>query len=711
MCGIVGIVGHTPVTPRMVEALKRMEYGGDDSAEVATLEEGRLNSRRAEGGLLERLLKREPLAGTIGIGHTHSPTHSGAHEPDARPHPPDCVAVVCNGTVENLHELRRELEGSGLEPSTGTDTDMIAHLVTAAMRSGCDPAESVRTALLRLRGSFALAFLFSGEDDLLIGACHGSPLAVGHGPGEMYLASDASALAPFADFISYLDDGDTVVIRREGAEVHDATGATVERAIVSSNASVRLVEKANYRHSMDKETNEQSDTGRTLRVPTMPNIVVLGTGMAGFGAAHRLQQARIRPVMYDKNSYYGGHTMSFRYESGFVFDIGPHISFTKDERIQGLFADSVGQLYETIQINLNNYWRGHWPQHPVQLHLHGLPDEVIVKVIADFVEERQKPERPVRNYDDWLVSSFGATFAELFPKQYTRKYHTTTADNMSTDWLGPRIYRPTLEEVLRGTVSASSPNIHYITHFRYPKQGGFVSYLRKFVPFGDIKLDHQVVSINPQARQLEFSNGLRAHYDALISSLPLPDVIRMIKGAPRDVVDASRRLACSSCVLVNIGVDRADLSKAHMSYFYDEDICFTRLSFPHMLSATNAPPGMGNIQAEVYFSDKYKPLSGSPDDWIDPVKRDLLRCGILREGDRVVCSKAMYLPYANIIFDLERADALKIVHGYLDDIGIAYCGRYGDWGYMWTDESFKSGEAAAEAVLSKAAAPQRMQAS
>jgi protoporphyrinogen oxidase len=152
-------------------------------------------------------------------------------------------------------------------------------------------------------------------------------------------------------------------------------------------------------------------------------------------------------------------------------------------------------------------------------------------------------------------------------------------------------------------------------------------------------------------------------------------------------------------VLVNIGVDREDISNAHMTYFYDEDICFTRLGFPHMLSSRNAPPGTGNIQAEVYFSDKYKPFTGSPSDWIEPVVKDLRRCGLLRENDRVLFSSAMLLRYANIIFDLDRADALKTVHGYLDDLGIAYCGRYGDWGYMWTDESFKSGELAAERAL------------
>lgn len=432
---------------------------------------------------------------------------------------------------------------------------------------------------------------------------------------------------------------------------------------------------------------------------SMPNVVVLGTGMAGFGAAYRLHSEGLTPVMYDKNNYYGGHTASFRYETGFLFDVGPHISFTKDPRIQEIFADSVEQKYETIQINLNNYWRGYWPLHPVQLHMFGLPEDLIVKVISDFVEERGAPERPIHNYADWLLASFGRTFAESFPMQYTRKYHTTPAENMSTDWLGPRIYRPSLEEVLRGAISASAPHVHYITHFRYPSAGGFINYLNKFVPLGNIKLNHQVVSIDPRKQEVRFSNGLVTQYDGLVSSVPLPDLLPMIQGAPADVVDASQRLACSTCVLVNVGVDRADLSNAHMTYFYDEDICFTRLGFPHMLSALNAPPGTGSIQAEVYFSKKYRPFAGAAEDWIEPVIKDLRRCGLVRENDKVLSKKAMLLPYANVIFDLERADALKTVHGYLDDIGISYCGRYGDWGYMWTDESFKSGELAAEKAL------------
>jgi protoporphyrinogen oxidase len=270
---------------------------------------------------------------------------------------------------------------------------------------------------------------------------------------------------------------------------------------------------------------------------------------------------------------------------------------------------------------------------------------------------------------------------------------------MSTDWLGPRIYRPSLEEVLRGALSASAPNIHYITHFRYPTDGGFAAYLKRFLPLGELQLNHELVALDPRNRELTFRNGFRTRYDAVVSSIPLPEIVPMIAGAPADVVAAAKRLACSTCVLVNVAVDREDLSDGHMTYFYDDDICFTRLSFPHMLSPNNVPRGAGSIQAEVYFSSKYRPLTVSPDSLIEPVIADLRKCGLLREEDKILFKNAFLVPYANVIFDLDRAEALKTVHGYLDDIGVAYCGRYGDWGYMWTDESFISGERAAETAL------------
>jgi glucosamine--fructose-6-phosphate aminotransferase (isomerizing) len=267
MCGIIGIIGHEPVAPQLIDALKRLEYRGYDSAGVATLEQGVLTRRRAEGKLknLELKLAREPLAGTIGIGHTRWATHGRPTENNAHPHATDRLAVVHNGIIENFSELRRELEGKGAAFATETDSEVIAHLVTEEIKHGLSPVEAVKAALPRLRGAFALAFLFAGEENLLIGTRKGSPLAIGFGEDAMFIGSDAIALAPFTDTVSYLEDGDWVVITRASAEVHDANGKVAHRAVLKSQASVMLIDKGNHRHFMAKEIHEQPEVvGHTL---------------------------------------------------------------------------------------------------------------------------------------------------------------------------------------------------------------------------------------------------------------------------------------------------------------------------------------------------------------------------------------------------------------------------------------------------------------
>jgi glucosamine--fructose-6-phosphate aminotransferase (isomerizing) len=267
MCGIIGIIGGEPVAPLLLDALKRLEYRGYDSAGVATLEDGLLVRRRAQGKLknLEQKLAREPLAGSIGIGHTRWATHGRPTEINAHPHATERLAVVHNGIIENFAELRRELEGKGAKFSTETDTEVVAHLVNDELKRGLSPLQAVTAALPRLRGAFALAFLFAGEDNLLIGARKGSPLAVGFGDHAMFVGSDAIALAPFTEMVSYLEDGDCVVISRTGAEVRDSSGRLVERPVLKSQASVLLLDKGNHRHFMAKEIYEQPEVvGHTL---------------------------------------------------------------------------------------------------------------------------------------------------------------------------------------------------------------------------------------------------------------------------------------------------------------------------------------------------------------------------------------------------------------------------------------------------------------
>src|SRR5271165_2591125 len=267
MCGIVGVLGTGPVAGEIVEALKRLEYRGYDSAGVATLENGKLERRRAEGKLrnLEAKLAAAPLSGSIGIGHTRWATHGKPTETNAHPHASRRLAVVHNGIIENFKALREELAAKGYGFATETDSEIAALVVEEERASGKAPADAVFAALKRLRGAFALVYLFEGEGNLLIGARQGAPLAIGYGEGEMFLGSDALALAPFTDRVAYLEEGDWTVVTREGADIRDGAGKRVRRAIQRSPAGSLLAERGNYRHFMAKEIHEQPEVvGHTL---------------------------------------------------------------------------------------------------------------------------------------------------------------------------------------------------------------------------------------------------------------------------------------------------------------------------------------------------------------------------------------------------------------------------------------------------------------
>ena len=283
MCGITGIVGKAAVAPLLLEGLKRLEYRGYDSAGVATLVDGGIERRRAEGKLinLERLIGDEPIAGATGIGHTRWATHGVPNEQNAHPHATERVALVHNGIIENFQELRDEVVATGHVLASDTDTEVVAHLITLYLEEGMGPAEATSAALKRLDGAFALAIIFSGEHDLMIGARKGSPLAVGFGEGEMYLGSDALALAPLTKKIMYLEEGDWTVITRVGADVFDAEGNAVERQVRETALSGAAIGKGGHRHFMLKEIYEQPQViGDTLhafinpatRAITLPDL-------------------------------------------------------------------------------------------------------------------------------------------------------------------------------------------------------------------------------------------------------------------------------------------------------------------------------------------------------------------------------------------------------------------------------------------------------
>ena len=323
MCGIIGILGKAPVAPLLVEALRRLEYRGYDSAGVATLVNGQIERRRAEGKLanLEVLLEAAPVAGTVGIGHTRWATHGRPSEANAHPHANERVAVVHNGIIENFQELRSELEAAGHRFETETDTEVIVHLISEYLSQQKPPEEAVGAALARLDGAFALAIIFAGRHDLMIGARKGSPLAVGYGDGEMYLGSDALALAPLTDRICYLEEGDWVVLNGAGMKVRGAEGHEVEREVKRTALSGAPIGKGQYRHFMQKEIFEQpaviGDTLQALINPltrrvelpalpcglgALPRITVNACGtayLAGLVAKYWFEQLAGQPIEVD----------------------------------------------------------------------------------------------------------------------------------------------------------------------------------------------------------------------------------------------------------------------------------------------------------------------------------------------------------------------------------------------------------------------------
>ncbi len=428
-------------------------------------------------------------------------------------------------------------------------------------------------------------------------------------------------------------------------------------------------------------------------------VAVLGAGLAGLAAAGKARELGLQVDLYEKHEYVGGHAYSHEID-GFTFDEGPHVSFTKRPEVKQLLEDAVeGDFLEHRSV-ITNYWNGHVITHPAQTNLYGLPPDLVQNCIVDFVEARSAPDRPIENYGDWCIQGLGRAFSEEFTFRYTRKYWTTEAYDMSTDWVGNRMYPPKLEEVVRGAIAPPQEGVnhHYLTGYRYPRTGGFGSFVRAVSRGHTAHLGHELTSVDLRRKRLEFANGHVAHFDALINTIPVPELVRRIVDVPAEVKAAAERLICTSLEVINVGVGRDEgYPDAHWMYFYDEDTIFSRVNLPHRLSPFNVPDGCGSIQVEVYHSRK-KPLP--VEDVLSKTIEDLVKEGLLHKGDDIRVAQRQSIAYANVLFDLARADNLAVVQNYLASNGVIPAGRYGEWAYLWTDDSIVSGWAAAEKAAS-----------
>ena len=349
MCGIIGVVGRSPAAPRLIESLKRLEYRGYDSAGVATLDGGVLDRRRAVGKIraLEEVLADNPLPGAVGIGHTRWATHGVPNEPNAHPHRAGRVAVVHNGIIENFAELKAGLIARGRSFTSDTDTEVIAHLLDERLEAGDEPLKAFKAVLDQLHGAYALGVLIEGEEDLILGARRGSPLVVGHGDGEMFLGSDALAVGPFTDRVSYLEEGDYVAITHDKARIFDADGGAVRRAVTVVPASAALVEKGNYRHFMEKEIHEQPEsTQRTLSAYIDPvNRRVRAPEGVDFKALNRLQ------IIACGTAFYAGMVAKYAFERvarlPVDIEIASEFRYRHPAVASGTLAMAVSQSGET----------------------------------------------------------------------------------------------------------------------------------------------------------------------------------------------------------------------------------------------------------------------------------------------------------------------------------------------------------------------------
>lgn len=412
--------------------------------------------------------------------------------------------------------------------------------------------------------------------------------------------------------------------------------------------------------------------------------VILGAGISGISAGYHLSEKGITSVIYEKDDDWGGLCGNFMVD-GFRFDKAIHLSFTEDKYVEKLFAESC--KYITHKPLAYNYYKGAWLKHPAQNNLQPLAIEEKIEIINDFVENDNKKVE-ITNYEEWLKAQYGNYFSEHFPLSYTRKYWALEARELSITWVGSRMYKPNIKEVLKGAFEEETPNTYYAKEMRYPKEGGYKSFLKGMYEKCHIELNKNVIEIDPDYRVIYFEDGSSEQYDELISSLPLPEYASLIKNIPEIVMIACKTLRYTSTALVSIGLKKPNIPKYLWFYIYDEDILPARCYSPSIKSSDNVPDGCSSFQFEVYFT-KEKPLPLDGEKLIEHILEKSEDMGIFNRED-IIVKDYRILKYGNVVFHHTMEDNRKIVLDYLERLNIKTIGRFGKWEYLWSDQSLLS---------------------
>jgi protoporphyrinogen oxidase len=419
--------------------------------------------------------------------------------------------------------------------------------------------------------------------------------------------------------------------------------------------------------------------------------VILGGGIAGISAGYHLALKNKTSVIFEQNSGWGGLCGHFNID-GFSFDYCVHYSFTEDKYVRELFDASTDCF--TYVPEPYNYYNRLWIKHPVQNNLFALPGEEKQKIIDGFLNREDMSSEDISDYEQWLCSQYGEYFARRFPMRYTLKYWTIPAGKLSTSWIRNRVSPINLAALLYGSRFHHTPFNYYAREIRYPKKPGYKNFLDYMARKCTIRLNKKAVEINPELRKICFEDGSHEYYDSLISSLPLPELIRIIKNAPGPVKIAADNLLATSVHLVSLGFKHPHIPPCQWFYIYDEDILPARAYSPGHKSPGNVPHGCSSLQFEIYSSKK-NPLDCSPAHLIEHVVVKGREMGLFDAGD-IVVSDYRQVPYANVVFEKNIDKYRAEVHDYLDREGIRYIGRFGEWDYLWSDQSLLSGKKISE---------------
>jgi len=450
----------------------------------------------------------------------------------------------------------------------------------------------------------------------------------------------------------------------------------------------------------------------------MPNYTILGAGIAGLSSSYHLGHENCRVI--EQNATIGGHTRTNIWNNT-PWDEGPHISFTKNEYVQELFSKSVNGEYFEESASVSNYHKGDWIPHPAQTNMAFIPEPLRSLCYQDFLDSHNQDQdnKQPANYGEWLDNSLGNMFSKTFPRVYTEKYWRASADELSIDWVGNRMLRPNKAQVKRGYERRTQNDDHYITLFRYPRKGGFLSFLSELSRGVNVKVNTKVSRIDLERKKLFFSDGTSERYDRLINTIPLVEFMRL--AAPPPVIrDASEKLKCTSVLLINLVGVFGGQGDHHWMYVYDSNYKSTRITNVSKIAQPNQSIDQKAIQVEVYFSNEELALGVSFDLITKQVCDEVQEMNIL---SRIDSCQTQFIRFANIVFDLNRRAAQDQVFGWLEQFGLhrepddlepttrwddkelggpmgdlMLAGRYGQWKYFWTDDCVLRGRQIANAA-------------